>query len=290
MTVATIAPPSDSGGGAGPGGGSSLERRTKTGAGPLQAGERARWMASAYPGVGDVTIVPAPGGGPREVDPEKEPDRDENARRAARRAMTEMRRYCVANRLDHLVTMTYAKKGGEWDPAMVTQDVDRFVRRLRELLGRSFAYAYVLEWHPGTEENPLGHGLHVHLAHGSFVKHSVLASAWGLGIVDVRWLAKRTETGADKPDRFAAAQRAALYLTKYLAKSFEDEGEFGRHRYRTARGFKPERVVRYFATLDDALTAVVGDYGGRLVWTSREAPLWAGPLVLLVQFDPPPDP
>ena len=74
-----------------------------------------------------------------------------------------IRRYCAANRLNRLGTLTYAGEGCH-DPSAVRSEVAAFFRRLRsELGGDRFPYLWVPEWHPG------GHGLHLHFAVGRFI-------------------------------------------------------------------------------------------------------------------------
>src|SRR5262245_58456857 len=76
---------------------------------------------------------------------------------AARRARAKVRRYCAANRLNRLGTLTYAGEGNH-DPARLREDVGRFFKRLRLSLRAPFPYL----WAP--ESHPKGHGLHVHFA------------------------------------------------------------------------------------------------------------------------------
>ena len=60
---------------------------------------------------------------------------------AGRRARGRLRRYCVANRLDRLVTLTYRGEGCH-DPGTLRADVAAFVKRLRRVRHlRSFPYA-----------------------------------------------------------------------------------------------------------------------------------------------------
>src|SRR4051812_12416326 len=87
---------------------------------------------------------------------------------AARRARGRLRRYCAANRLNRLGTLTYAGEGFH-DPARIRSDLGSFFRALRSRLGgRPFPYVWVPEWHPG------GHGLHAHFAVGQLIRRSDL--------------------------------------------------------------------------------------------------------------------
>ena len=108
-------------------------------------------------------------GGPT-VDPERA------ASEAARRARGKVRRYCAANRLNRLGTLTYRGDGCH-DPMVLRADVAGFFRRLRaERDGRRFAYLWTAEWHK------TGHGLHVHFAVGEYIQRCLIDRAWGHGL------------------------------------------------------------------------------------------------------------
>ena len=101
---------------------------------------------------------------------------------AARRARSKSRRYCAANRLNRLGTLTY-RGAGCHDPKQLRADVAAFFRRLRELIdGPAFAYLWTSEWHKS------GHGLHVHFAVGRFIKRSLMEQAWAHGFVHIKLL------------------------------------------------------------------------------------------------------
>ena len=90
-------------------------------------------------------------------------DPDRTAAEAARRARSKLRRYCAANVLNRLGTLTYRGKGNH-DPALVRDHLGAFFRDLRASLGGDpFPYAWVPEWHK------TGHGLHAHFAVGRFI-------------------------------------------------------------------------------------------------------------------------
>jgi len=66
-----------------------------------------------------------------------------SAEEAGRRARGRLRRYCVANRLDRLVTLTYAGEGCH-EGHRLRSDVGAFVKRVRRACGLgSFPYAWV---------------------------------------------------------------------------------------------------------------------------------------------------
>lgn len=148
---------------------------------------------------------------------------------AARRARGKVRRYCGANRLNRLGTLTY--RGAVChDPRLLRADVGGFFRALRKGLGGApLAYLWVAEWHPG------GHGLHVHFAVGRYVGRSLIEGAWARGYVHIKLL-------GDLPvgvGQLAEARRAAGYLSKYVGKSFDAARVPGLHRYEVAEGFQP---------------------------------------------------
>ena len=109
----------------------------------------------------------------------------------------------------------------------------------RALACRSWAasrspYLWVPEWHK------TGHGLHLHFAVGRFVPRGMIERAWGHGFVHIKLLGG-LPVGSGS---FAESRKAAGYLSKYVAKSFDDDAEGvqrpkGLHRFDVAQGFKP---------------------------------------------------
>ena len=121
------------------------------------------WSLTLYPQAGEAGGCfnrrgrAAEGGG-------GEPDVERAQEEAARRARTKVRRYCAANRLNRLATLTYAGEGcfdpssyGPTSPGSSAASVPSWA-------ARRLPYLWVPEWHPG------GHGLHVHFAVGRFVR------------------------------------------------------------------------------------------------------------------------
>ena len=102
------------------------------------------------------------------------------AEEAARRARSKVRRYCAANRLTRLGTLTYGPPRAT-DPAEVRAHVGLFFRTLRdELGGQPLPYVWVPEMHKD------GVHFHVHFAVGRFVRDRLIRSVWGRGHVDIR--------------------------------------------------------------------------------------------------------
>lgn len=189
-----------------------------------------------------------------------------------------MRRYCAANRLNRLGTLTY-RGAGCHDPAQVRDDLGAFFRELRVLLGgEPFPYLWVPEWHK------TGHGLHAHFAVGRFVKRSLIESAWGRGFVHIKLL-------GDLPvgsGTLSEARRAAGYLSKYVAKTFTEPSTrvLGLHRYDVAQGFQPQSVSITGSTVDEVLdqASVVFEDAPSAMWFSRDSDGWDGPPAVWAQW------
>jgi hypothetical protein len=224
------------------------------------------WTFSLYPQAAEgggcfvPRFAPEPRGGP--------PDPERSREEAGRRARSRLRRYCAANRLNRLATLTYASSCR--DPWQLRADVGEFFRGLRrELGGKPIPYAWTSEWHPG------GHGLHVHFAVGRFVRYRLIRAVWGRGIVHIKLI-------GDLPVGSAAleeARWAGSYLAKYVSTSFDAEHPQGLHRYEVAQGFQPERVQLW----GDSESAVIREASDRMggppsrVWRSSESRGWRAP-------------
>ena len=207
--------------------------------------------------------------------PAEDPAR--SAAEAARRARGKVRRYCAANRLNRLGTLTYGGDGcHEIDQLVV--DVGRFFRRLRSGLGGDpLPYLWVPEWHPS------GHGLHVHFAVGQYIKRSLIADAWGHGFVHIKLL-------GDLPVGSGAlgeARKAASYLSKYVGKAFADTRVPGRNRYDVGQGFQPLITPVWGSSRSEAIREASARMGGRApsyVWSSVQTDGWQGPPAVWVQW------
>lgn len=152
------------------------------------------------------------------------------------------------------------------------------IRALREALsGEPFPYVWVPEWHPK------GHGLQAHFAVGKYIKRSMIDAAWGHGFVSIKLL-------SDLPvgsGRIEEARKAAGYLSKYVAKSFDDPRTPRRHRYDVAQGFQPERVQLWGRSADDVIgqaSAMLGSGPPQRFWSSWDKEDWQGPPAIWVQW------
>jgi len=200
------------------------------------------------------------------------------AEEAARRARGKVRRYCAANRLNRLGTLTYRGEGCH-DRLILRGHVAVFFRRLRDGIGRGpFAYLWTAEWHK------TGHGLHVHFAVGEYVRRGLIDEAWGHGFVHIKLLGDLpVGTGT-----VGQARKAAGYLSKYVGKAFAEDGRIpGLHRYEIAQGFEPVKVEVWGRTRGDAVREACRLMGGEVpstVWTSEEVEGWKAPPAVWVQW------
>jgi len=200
------------------------------------------------------------------------------AEEAGRRARAKLRRYCTANRLNRLGTLTFAGDGCH-DPAELRGYLSDFFRALRLALGgAAFPYVWVPEWHPK------GHGLHVHFAVGRFIKRSLISEAWGHGFVHIKLL-------GDLPvgsTNLSEARRAAGYLSKYVAKSFADPSAriLGLHRYDIAQGFLPLPVALSGQSAADVLAQASSVFNSvpSFEWSSSSVADWQGPPSIWAQW------
>lgn len=205
-------------------------------------------------------------------------DPERAAQQGGRRARTTLRRYCAANRLNRLGTLTYRDEGCH-DPAMVREHLGEFFRTLRsDLGGKSFHYVWVPEWHK------TGHGLHAHFAVGRFVRRRLIEQAWGHGFVHIKLL-------GDLPvgsGSLSEARIAAGYLSKYVAKTFTDPDArvLGLHRYDVAQGFRPRPVPLTGRTAEDVIAQASTVLGGSpsVEWSSSSVEDWQGPPAIWAQW------
>ena len=244
----------------------SLEYGTK-----LVESREARWRFVLYPEA-------AEGGGSsgsEATDPSRSKslayDPERSAADAARRARRQLRRYCAANRLNRLGTLTYAGSGNH-DPAALRVDLAEFFRKLRGAVGEPFAYLWAPEWHPG------GHGLHAHFAVGRWIAQGDIRRAWGRGHVHIKLL-------GDLPvgsGTLGEARRAAHYLAKYVGKDLARGGQPSGCTGTRSRRAQPREVPIGGTSADEVIEwaeIFMGSPAER-VWRSRDEEAWDGPPAL----------
>lgn len=192
---------------------------------------------SHYEGTGEVTLcLRDPGNGAqasKELAPEPQEVRDErNRRRTAQRRRTEIRRYCVRNKLSRMWTFTWAEP--QLDRSEALAQWAAFLVRFYARYGK-MAWLRVFEVHKGgmceycDVEHEVGR-LHVHAAFPKkFLAHGEMERLWGHGWVH---FADR-QSGASGRHR---ARTLAQYVAKYVAK--ECEAGNGEHGYEVAQGYQ----------------------------------------------------
>jgi len=202
------------------------------------------------------------------VPPGQAADPERSAAENNRRRRREMRRYCAANGLNRLGTLTYAGDGvREW--AEVVEHIALFFRELRRLVGQRFAYAWVIQWHPG------GHGLHVHFAVGRFIRRSMVEAAWPHGFVHIKLLGD-LPVGSGVRDE---ARKAGRYLASYIGSDLHGERPQRRHAFDVAQGFKPV-IERLEGRSFEEVRALAADLMGAwptFEWRSDDDPTWDRP-------------
>ncbi len=216
---------------------------------------------------------------PRQVERHEGPaaDPERSAAEGARRAKGKVRRYCAANRLNRLGTLTYAGTGNH-DPLLLREHLGEFFRSLRRGLGGDpLPYLWVPEWHKTD------HGLHAHFAVGRYIRRSLIEEAWGRGFVHIKLLGDLPAGSGPLEE----ARMAARYLSKYVGKSFDEESRVpGLHRYEVAQGFQPSVTQVYGRTVDSAIDAACEVMGARpeYVWNSDQVEGWEGPPAVWVSW------
>lgn len=234
----------------------------------------AGWVLSLYPDAGEAggSFVPSwrP---PRTYVPGTPAANPERARQeAARRARGKVRRYCAANRLNRMGTLTYAGSGVH-DPRQVRRDVAVFFRSLRSALGgRPLPYVWVPEWHKTD------HGLHLHYAMARYVPYSLIKATWGHGNI---WIHRHSDMPVGSTS-LHEARKAAGYLSKYVTKSFDADASSrvaGLHRYDVAQGFQPAVTRLHGTSAQQVLADAVTRMGAApsQMWSSADAEGWQAP-------------
>jgi len=239
----------------------------------------AGWSFSLYPDAGEVagyfvSSRRARTGG-FATEPAADPARARDE--AARRARGKVRRYCAANQLNKLGTLTYAGVGCH-DERVLRADVGEFFRDLRLALGGCpLPYLWVSEWHPK------GHGLHVHFGVGRYIKKSLIAQTWAHGFVHIKLL-------SDLPvgsGTLEEARRAAGYLAKYVGKDFTGRSGSRLHRYEIAQGFQPARQRFWARSADEGMRLAANLMGREPArdWNSAQAEDWKGAPAVWAAWD-----
>lgn len=238
----------------------------------------ARWSLRLSPTAGEAggCFVSARRSRPSKVAPGMAADPERAAEEAARRARGQLRRYCSANGLNRLGTLTYSGEGCH-DPVELRRHVAAFFRTLRTSLGGDrVAYAWVAEWHK------TGHGQHVHFAVGRYIARELIEQSWPHGFVHIKLL-------GDLPvgsGRLEEARQAARYLGKYAGKAFDAHRVPGLHRYEVAQGFRPASESITGVSLAQVMAAACDRMGSQpsRSWSSADEPGWDRPPAVWVSW------
>jgi len=193
-----------------------------------------------------------------------------NLERANKRARVALRRYCIKNELQKMLTFTYAEPA--WNRGEVKHDMNQLFVRWRHLKhDKAFPYAYVLELHP------MGHGLHVHAAVPlHFIDKHWLQETWGFGIVHYRDPKPLRETSSRERSR-----RLSGYLAKYVSKDLSKDRALNEQRYSVAQNFNVQIKRASFSSLVKAIEWIFGakDELFEQVWSYNDDIDWDGPPV-----------
>ena len=235
------------------------------------------WRGRVFPQVGEAVAVLRTNASPEKKGTGCTPE--ENLRRAARRARTQVRRYCVANRLRRLITLTYRPPFCT-SHDQVVKDVGLFIRHLRKSLGIEGRFAYV--WVPELHKD--GQRYHVHVVVDRFIPKRMVEEAWGHGFVDVREIRNQGKAG----NKGEAMRRVAGYVAKYVGKSYDDQGAGGRHRYEVGQGCQPISLELTAPRTDVFRGLAALSFGGlapSATWSSGSQEWWTGPPVEVWQWE-----
>jgi hypothetical protein len=194
---------------------------------------------------------------------------------AVRRARSRVRRYCAANGLNRLATLTYAPPFCR-DPRLLREHVGVFFRTLRRMRGgEPFPYLWTGERHKDGER------LHAHFAVGDYVPRGLIERAWPHGFVHIKLIGD-LPYGATV---LVEARKAAGYLSKYVGKSFADQIS-GLHRYEVGERFPP-RQVRFRGRTSEEVIEWAIDQMGRVadfVQPSTEWNDYRGPSAVFLSW------
>jgi hypothetical protein len=213
-----------------------------------------KWCLKVTPAAGEATITHAPCAAGRVSGVGTLSSSTERCApyvSSATRAKGKVRRYCRANRLRFLWTLTYATEPAT--RAEVTAHLRTFFRRLRTVFGR-MPLLVVIERGTTTDR------LHVHFAAGRFLSIEGVRRCWPHGFVhvgDPRKLAGRVPV-----------RRLAAYLSKYVSKQADAEAGAeakdraeGEHRYLVTQGYTPKSWSLRYQRVGQAYERLLGLYG-----------------------------
>ena len=159
----------------------------------------------------------------------------ENVKRTIYRAKSNVRRLVMAMGGKAMLTLTYRENQTDYN--LAKKHFSSFVARCRRKYGK-FPYVAV----PETQKRGAWHG---HAVLDSYYPANEIRTLWGHGNIDLQKIHDR--------------KRAARYITKYLAKTFNSKWPANEPRYLRSRNIKQNVQTLHFANTHEAL-----DYFHRL--------------------------
>ena len=221
---------------------------------PLLSLPGGAWCLKLYPAAGEATITHAPSAVRVTALCDGTPSTGRSAAPHVShgvRAKGRVRRYCRANRIRFLWTLTYSTEPST--RAQVTKHLRTFFKRLGTHFGRLPLIAVIER---GTKSDRL----HVHFGAARFLSFETIDKIWPHGWVHVGDPRKL-------PGR-VPVRRLAAYLAKYVAKDL-DAGAEGdakdraerEHRYLITQGFSPTAVCFRYKRIGQAAERMRGLYG-----------------------------
>jgi hypothetical protein len=176
-------------------------------------------------------------------DPNAVEKREANARRAARRAKTRVRRLCKSQGLDTLLTLTYRAVQADLD--LAKHHFQLLAKRMARALG---GFCYVAAFEP--QKRGAWH-VHVvtHRLPAVIVRQGVKIKSWN--VIRAMWRDIVGELGGNidvsgRRKLLRSAAKCAAYVSKYVMKAFE-EGEDHSKRYLASRCEIPAPVRQQMA-------------------------------------------
>lgn len=196
--------------------------------------------------------------------------------RAARRAKTRVRRLCKVMGADTLLTLTY--RGAQPDLALMKAHIKKFNLRMKAVLP-DFCFVACFElqrrgtWHAHLATRAIPAALPPAAGGGDWRSYNVIRAIWRSVTGE---LEGNVDVSRRKRHSAKSAAEVAGYISKYIAKTFEDESA-GRHERYAVYGVKEEDRARLqpvdLGTVDTLHQAIERTYGvlldGQAVHTAR---------------------
>lgn len=194
-------------------------------------------------------------------------DRAANQERSRSRAGAQVRRICMSQGFDHLLTLTYREN--VTDRHRCWRDLEQFVRRVHRTL-KNWGYVVVPEYQKRG-------AVHFHLAVKGFQNVALLRACWlsvvGDGNIDV-------SRGKGQRGSRWKRQELASYLAKYVRKALVSLS-LNEQSYRASKGLVKQAVkvlVPFPLKAKDYLMYKLEQIAGKVgfVWEPEESKGWHG--------------